>query len=334
MTAVDAAAAQAGVENDLYGGMTPIMQKQVQALVAASHGKVRLVSGYRSPEQQQALVDQAGKLYGAANTQQWAANPADSNHTQGQAADFAGDLTVLHQLAPQFGLQAPMSWEPWHLEMPSTTEEREPRRVPHLPPAGEVNPVTKIQTAKTPQQMAATISESLQALQHQQNSITTAEQTLDQTNAPAAQPTGGGQAANIPYTPGGGGAFGGVPQSKWATDFLTALGAPITSENMKAITAWEAAESGGGGGHFNPLNTTEIEPGNTAYNSNGGDPVKNYTSYEQGIQANLAAPSPTDGTWRDVISRALHGRQQHDVCCPSDRRESLGNRVGRRARSK
>ena len=310
MTAVDAAAAQAGVENDLFGGMTPIMQKQVQALVAASHGKVRLVSGYRSPQQQQALVDQAGKLYGAANTQQWAANPADSNHTQGQAADFAGDLTVLHQLAPQFGLQAPMSWEPWHLEMPSTTESASPNAYT-LPPAGEVNPVTKIQTAKTPQQMAATISESLQALQHQQNSITTAEQTLDQTNAPAAQPTGGGQAANVPYTPGGGGAFGGVPQSKWATDFLTALGAPITSENMKAITAWEAAESGGGGGHFNPLNTTEIEPGNTAYNSNGGDPVKNYTSYEQGIQANLAAL--TNGRYGDVIAALMAGNNAMSV---------------------
>ena len=34
----------------------------------------------------------------------------------------------------------------------------------------------------------------------------------------------------------------GVDPAKWAQDFLTALGAPVTASNVQAITAWEQAE--------------------------------------------------------------------------------------------
>ena len=78
--------------------------------------------------------------------------------------------------------------------------------------------------------------------------------------------------------------------SGWATDFLTAIGAPANARNVNAVVTWENHESGGGGGQFNPLNTTQTGfSGETPYNSNGGYPVQNYTTYADGIAANAQA---------------------------------------------
>ena len=60
-----------------------------------------------------------------------------------------------------------------------------------------------------------------------------------------------------------------------------------------AIMGWTIAESGSHpcngqpnmGARFNPLNTTLVLPGSTAYNSIG---VQNYTSYDQGVQATVS----------------------------------------------
>src|SRR5258708_5857525 len=71
----------------------------------------------------------------------------------------------------------------------------------------------------------------------------------------------------------------GVDPVQWAHDFLTRLNAPITSENVRAITAWEQAE--GTAARFNPLATTQSGfSGETNFNSVG---VKNYTSYADGL---------------------------------------------------
>lgn len=71
---------------------------------------------------------------------------------------------------------------------------------------------------------------------------------------------------------------------QWALDFLARAGFPATPANVQAVVSWEYAESGAGGGMFNPLNTTQGGyPGETDFNSVG---VKNYARYEDGIAAN------------------------------------------------
>jgi hypothetical protein len=72
----------------------------------------------------------------------------------------------------------------------------------------------------------------------------------------------------------------------WATQLLTAMGAPVTDSNINALTTWQSRE----GGHwnnsaaYNPLNTTLDMGGSESMNSVG---VKRYTSWDQGIQATL-----------------------------------------------
>ena len=83
-------------------------------------------------------------------------------------------------------------------------------------------------------------------------------------------------------------------ETQWAKDFLTKIKAPVTDNNIAAVTAWMAQEGGGGGGKtglgvsgtamYNPLNTTLGMPGATEFNSAH---VKNYTSYSQGLDASI-----------------------------------------------
>ncbi len=65
-------------------------------------------------------------------------------------------------------------------------------------------------------------------------------------------------------------------------DILTDIGAPLTAENYKLLAAWAQAE--GGNATYNPFNTTQPAAGASNYNSDG---VKNYTSYDQGVQATV-----------------------------------------------
>lgn len=70
----------------------------------------------------------------------------------------------------------------------------------------------------------------------------------------------------------------------WALDFLAAARFAATPSNVRAVVSWEYAESGAGGGMYNPLNTTQGGyPGESDYNSVG---VKNYARYVDGIAAN------------------------------------------------
>lgn len=68
----------------------------------------------------------------------------------------------------------------------------------------------------------------------------------------------------------------------WAQAILNALGAPVTSSNLKFLAAWQQAE--GGSAAFNPLNTTQPASGATNYNSVG---VRNYGSAGQGTKATV-----------------------------------------------
>ena len=93
----------------------------------------------------------------------------------------------------------------------------------------------------------------------------------------------------------------GVDPVQWAKDFLTKLHMPITAENVRALTAWQQAE--GTAAHYNPLATTQAGfAGETRFNSVG---VKNYTSYEDGLDANVKAI--TNGLYGNILSALAQG---------------------------
>ncbi len=99
----------------------------------------------------------------------------------------------------------------------------------------------------------------------------------------------------------------GVDPTQWARDFLTKLGMPITSENVRAMTAWQQAE--GTAARFNPLATTQAGfPGETRFNSVG---VKNYASYADGLAANIKAI--TNGRYGNILSALRSGNNAMDV---------------------
>ena len=98
--------------------LQPDFSEALSALIAASGGKIYVKSGYRTVERQQQLWDAALAKYGDPEiADNWVARPGQSNHNKGGAADLGGDLALAHQLAPQFGLVFPMSWENWHVEL-------------------------------------------------------------------------------------------------------------------------------------------------------------------------------------------------------------------------
>jgi predicted membrane metal-binding protein len=99
----------------------------------------------------------------------------------------------------------------------------------------------------------------------------------------------------------------GVDSVQWARDFLTKLNMPVTSENVRAIAAWEQAE--GTKASFNPLATTQGGfAGETRFNSVG---VKNYATYQDGIDAN--AHAITNGRYTNVLDALRAGNSAHAV---------------------
>lgn len=96
--------------------------------------------------------------------------------------------------------------------------------------------------------------------------------------------------------------LGGGSPVAWATDWLNVAGFPATPENIAVVYSWEWAESGGGGGMWNPLNTTQPWPGATNANSVG---VKNYLSRLDGLRAN--AHVIHNGFYPVVVARFTMG---------------------------
>jgi hypothetical protein len=103
-------------------------------------------------------------------------------------------------------------------------------------------------------------------------------------------PSGTGYATvngTVPITGGANGAP--VSRQQFATDLLNKLGAPITTENVKAVVAWAQAE--GGGGALNPLNTTrnwDASGTHFAASNFNGDGVKNFVNYSDAVAATAA----------------------------------------------
>lgn len=90
----------------------------------------------------------------------------------------------------------------------------------------------------------------------------------------------------------------------WADALLATLGDPVSTENERAVTAWERAEGGhwGNTAAYNPLNTTQPEPGSRPMNSVG---VQAYTSWAQGMQATVA--TLRNGRYGGILSALQAG---------------------------
>ncbi len=104
----------------IYEGTDPEFARRMQAFIAASGGRITIVSAYRSNEKQASLYRNAIKRYGSeAAARKWVAPPGRSNHNHGLAIDldYNGDGEAwAHQNAARFGLTFPMDHEPWHIE--------------------------------------------------------------------------------------------------------------------------------------------------------------------------------------------------------------------------
>ena len=109
------------------------------------------------------------------------------------------------------------------------------------------------------------------------------------------------------------GTTGQMNDEQWATALLQKMGAPVTSENLSAIMTWMKREGGGGTttgigaagkktAMYNPLNTTLGAPGATSFNKVG---VRNYSSWDQGLQATLDTLQGTRGAGYENIMAAL-----------------------------
>lgn len=104
-------------ESNFGGALTPFLQ----AAQDAGHS-ITIYSGFRSPEHQARLYQDAIAKYGSPEAaRKWVAPPGKSQHNHGGAADLAYGSDEArawaHENAGSFGLHFRMGHEPWHIEM-------------------------------------------------------------------------------------------------------------------------------------------------------------------------------------------------------------------------
>jgi D-alanyl-D-alanine carboxypeptidase len=111
------------VQNPAVGFLNPALLSAVQQAsnAAAAEGvTMTITSGWRSPEFQQQLLDDAVANYGSmAVARQYVQTPERSKHVLGQAVDMGGaeaDQWLIVNGA-RFGLCQIYANEPWHFEL-------------------------------------------------------------------------------------------------------------------------------------------------------------------------------------------------------------------------
>ncbi len=145
--------------------LNPSFKQALDAMIAASGGRLRVTSGYRDNDLQAKLYAEAVKKYGPSGAGKWVAPPGHSNHNRGLAADLAGDLGWAHANAARFGLVFPMSWENWHIEPVHARDSASPQAYTQDPNGVGVNPTEDAGWMQQPDKIAALISGGLQAAQ-------------------------------------------------------------------------------------------------------------------------------------------------------------------------
>lgn len=96
----------------------------------------------------------------------------------------------------------------------------------------------------------------------------------------------------------------------FAQALLATIGEPVTDANVQVVTAWESAEGGNwhNTAHFNPLNTTLVEPGSYTVNDAG---VRAYSSWDQGLQA--TASTLQEGAYQGIRDALAGGQDAQGV---------------------
>lgn len=103
-------------------GLRPELRDALERAAAAAREddvQVQLTSGWRSPEEQQRLLDDAVEEYGSrAEAARWVATPETSAHVSGEAADVGEFAAVIWigEHGHRFGLCRVYENEPWHVE--------------------------------------------------------------------------------------------------------------------------------------------------------------------------------------------------------------------------
>ena len=103
-----------------------------------------------------------------------------------------------------------------------------------------------------------------------------------------------------------------VTRASWAHSLLSALDVPITSQNLAIIVGWATAEGGAGPqfgvpaniASYNPLNTTQTEPGSVGTPGNV-PPVQAYANWAQGLQATVTTLN--NGNYPDILDMLQSG---------------------------
>lgn len=120
-------------------GLNADFARRLNALIAASGGKVYITSGYRSEQRQAELFAAAVRKYGSEKAaRRYVAPPGKSRHNSGMAVDLGGDLAFVRANAARFGIHQPMSWEPWHWEPLGSRADADAQTTP--PADGSVGP--------------------------------------------------------------------------------------------------------------------------------------------------------------------------------------------------
>lgn len=125
----------AASREDSFSRLDPDYAARVAQLVQAADQELgpralTITSAYRSPELQAQLFAAAVKKYGSEEAaRKWVAPPGRSKHNSGMAVDFADasgsmlrdpnsrEAQWIKANAARFGLDVPMSWEPWQVEL-------------------------------------------------------------------------------------------------------------------------------------------------------------------------------------------------------------------------
>ncbi|TXH23281.1 MAG: carboxypeptidase [Mycobacterium sp.] len=117
------AASPFDVSDPTVGRLDPALLAAVQQAATASAAEgipMTITSGWRTPEFQQQLLDDAIQTYGSYSAaRQYVQTPQQSKHVSGQAVDIGGNSadTWLIANGPRFGLCRIYANELWHFEL-------------------------------------------------------------------------------------------------------------------------------------------------------------------------------------------------------------------------
>lgn len=110
---------------DSFSGLDPAflasLQQMFQAAPPEIQSHLRVMSGFRSPDRQAQLWQNALAKYGSPEAaRKWVAPPGRSQHNHGNAVDLKyldpAATAWAHENAQKFGLNFPLSNENWHIE--------------------------------------------------------------------------------------------------------------------------------------------------------------------------------------------------------------------------